>query len=330
MSECIYQKFFKRSTLTVLGAALVFMLICIVINFYYDWLSLWKKDKNVIWSLLIILFYLYPFLYSSVKQILKKKKEFSEIYSNNNLEKLENNLNQFEFYSIGEFLAELFKQFSSLWIFIFVQKIFEQVSSEQMEVVKLQAYWGMIKISVIISVVTLIIFGTFSGAVQLIPIKKIHVKMILKLKKIQIERFSSRKQNQNEKSQMLIKSLLHNMNYSVDVAKTPEIDYICCKENKKYGIVIKHGNDNLMNLRIEDVDKINKESIINEYIPTYAFIIDYASKIDIIIIPQKYLLKKQKKNADSVNINMKKLKRRSFHTGSNVILTCTYVKNWNN
>lgn len=78
MSECIYQKFFKRSTLTVLGAALVFMLICIVINFYYDWLSLWKKDKNVIWSLLIILFYLYPFLYSSVKQILKKKKEFSE------------------------------------------------------------------------------------------------------------------------------------------------------------------------------------------------------------------------------------------------------------
>lgn len=102
----------------------------------------------------------------------KKKKEFSEIYSNNNLEKLENNLNQFEFYSIGGFLAELFKQFSSLWIFIFVQKIFEQVSSEQMEVVKLQAYWGMIKISVIISVVTLIIFGTFSGAVQLIPIKK--------------------------------------------------------------------------------------------------------------------------------------------------------------
>ena len=80
MSECIYQKFFKRSTLTVLGAALVFMLICIVINFYYDWLSLWKKDKNVIWSLLIILFYLYPFLYSSVKQILKKKKEFSEIW----------------------------------------------------------------------------------------------------------------------------------------------------------------------------------------------------------------------------------------------------------
>lgn len=141
MSECIYQKFFKRSTLTVLGAALVFMLICIVINFYYDWLSLWKKDKNVIWSLLIILFYLYPFLYSSVKQILKKKKEFSEIYSNNNLEKLENNLNQFEFYSIGGFLAELFKQFSSLWIFIFVQKIFEQVSSEQMEVVKQVRDW---------------------------------------------------------------------------------------------------------------------------------------------------------------------------------------------
>lgn len=83
------------------------------------------------------------------------------------------------------------KQFSSLWIFIFVQVLFIEVPELVTENSKamMQAYWGVIELSLLICLSSFILCTSFSVAIISTSLtKNRHIKYILKIRKSLIKR----------------------------------------------------------------------------------------------------------------------------------------------
>ncbi len=114
-----------------------------------------------------------------------------EIIKKDNNKEIIQELRAFDYYTLPRFIADMSKQFSSLWIFIFVQVLFIEVPELVTENSKamMQAYWGIIELSLLICLSSFILCTSFSVAIISTSLtKNRHIKYILKIRKSLIKR----------------------------------------------------------------------------------------------------------------------------------------------
>lgn len=179
----------RKWTRDTIGKIISFLAIVIIagliIKMFLFIYETWKTNRLAIGGILIIGTYLYPVLYSFFKEVKKKDKKIKKILMSENETEIAKKLEEFDFYTLPQFCAELLKQFSSLWVFIFVQIIFLQIPEfeDMRAVTTMQIYWGFIVGSVMISLCFYFIVAAHSLAISTESLsKKRHIKYVTSFK----------------------------------------------------------------------------------------------------------------------------------------------------
>lgn len=164
-----------------------------ICNFYILMTELWKNNFKTNISLVVLLLYLYPPLYSFFTDIRKKDKEILEIIKNSETNELDYKLQSLEYYTVPQFLALILRHFSTFFIFIFVQLSFLEMS----ELVTINSM-AMMQVYIWIIILSLVIcsgaFGlgmSFSEGISFY--KKGHVKHIMNVKEQLIKKAKMQK-----------------------------------------------------------------------------------------------------------------------------------------
>lgn len=152
-------------------------------------LKAYKEDKNTILGFGVLVLYLYPLLYSFFSEVYKKDKEIKGIIERNQVGEIKKELEMFDYYTLPHFMADVLKQFSTFWIFIFIQILFKDIPElvNWNSIATALAYKGIIGISLTICLGAFAIGWIFFESI--IPLTKIkHVYGILKRYGLSIER----------------------------------------------------------------------------------------------------------------------------------------------
>lgn len=161
--------------------------VCILIFMCVDTYNTWKENKYAAVAFGILMAYLFPVLYTFYREIKSKNKEILEIVKIGQKEIIEDKLMVFDYYTLPHFMADIFKQFSSLWVFVFLQTILMQIPefSDPKAEATLEVYIGFIIMALM---VCLSVYFTVAGCTLAISTesltRKRHVKYIMKVKKI--------------------------------------------------------------------------------------------------------------------------------------------------
>lgn len=152
-----------------------------------DVYNIWQENRYAAVAFGVLLAYLFPVLYTFHREIKSKNKEILEIVKTGRKEIVEDKLMAFDYYTLPHFIADIFKQFSSLWVFVFLQTIFMQIPefSDAKAEATMEVYIGFIIMALM---VCLSVYFTVAGSSLAISTesftRKRHVKYIMKVKKI--------------------------------------------------------------------------------------------------------------------------------------------------
>lgn len=149
--------------------------------------SVYRTNQYAVIAIGILLAYLYPFFYEFVKEIRTKDKKIATIIETGSRDGVKEKLENFDFYTLPQFVANLLKQFSSLWIFVFLQVIFQQIPEfyDPKSEATMEVYVTFIIMALMICVSFYLVIGGNSLAISTESFgKKRHVEYIMKVKKI--------------------------------------------------------------------------------------------------------------------------------------------------
>lgn len=124
-----------------------------VYNFYKYLQEQWNSNREVMICLALLLFYLYPIFLTLVEQTRKTDEKFKEIMKKEDEEVIKQDLLLLDYYTIPNFLSDMFKQFSTMWLFIFVQIVLLVQSPDTVEInalITTQTYLKFIQISMLL------------------------------------------------------------------------------------------------------------------------------------------------------------------------------------
>ena len=114
-----------------------------------------------------------------------------------------------------------------------------------------------------------------------------------------------------EFGEAFVASLFHDLGYKVDIIDEKGIDLTCYNENNKYGVSVKtrniqFGKNESINLKYNDIVYTYNESKLRDLEPAYAFVVADLSRIDVLIVTQKYIFENMCSNIDDINDYMDK------------------------
>lgn len=180
-------KWTRDTIAKVISFFAIIIIVGLIIKMFLFMYETWKTNRFAIGGILIISTYIYPVLYSFFKEVKKKDEKIEKILMLQNEAEMQKKLEEFKFYTFPQFCAELLKQFSSLWVFIFVQIIFLQIPEfeDMRAVATMQIYWGFIISSVMMSLCFYFIVAARSLAISTESLsKKRHIKYVTSFKKL--------------------------------------------------------------------------------------------------------------------------------------------------
>lgn len=150
------------------------MLIIISINTISLIEQIWFDNRKYIFGILPFLIYVYPIMYSFFIEVKSKDKEIRKIIKKDDVEEIKQELMMFDYYTLPRFIAHISKQFSAIWLFIFIQVLFPEVPelSTENSRVMLQVYYGVLKLTLLISFAFFVYCVTFSDAIIIVSLNK--------------------------------------------------------------------------------------------------------------------------------------------------------------
>lgn len=169
----------------------IIFILRIILKIYREIEKIWSNNSDIILGFFLLVIYLYPLLYSFFSEVRSKDKELMEIIKKDDTEEIEKELTAFHYYTLPHFVADISKQFSSLWIFIFVQVLFNGISELVNEESKamMYVYRNIILLSLIICFASFTIGKCFSIAIIITSrITDRHVRYILEIREILIKK----------------------------------------------------------------------------------------------------------------------------------------------
>lgn len=171
----------------VISIIALIVAVSTIIHMVFFAYSVYRTNQYAVIAIGILLAYLYPFFYEFVKEIRTKDKEIATIIETGSRDGVKEKLENFDFYTLPQFVANLLKQFSSLWIFVFLQVIFQQIPEfyDPKSEATMEVYVAFIIMALMICVSFYLVIGGNSLAVSTESFgKKRHVEYIMKVKKI--------------------------------------------------------------------------------------------------------------------------------------------------
>lgn len=272
----------KKTIYIILSLIIIIAIVC---GFLWKVLEIWQSPEyiNLIQSFLIII-YLIPLFYDFYIGLQERKKKLDNILEGSDVRIIEEEVSNFDFYSVLNFVVVFIKYISTLLVAIMIGLLAVSVKGAPN------------KLYDIIHSTTLIILITIIASILFFGILSMFMSVIVFSKVFNPAKVDGILRENNILARKDIKKILEKDNLLTDLVHYKCIDFILYKEGISYGVYIQRFEDrNIKNKVVQIayslVKHISKQAYMRNLIPTIAFVIYEDDIISILLVPLEYIVR---------------------------------------
>mgnify|MGYP003278475963 CR=1 FL=1 len=275
--------FIMKKTISII---LCFIIIAgAVCGYLWKLIEIWHSPEalSLIQAFLVII-YLTPLFYDVYCVLQTRKEKLNKILEGSDFRKIEEEIVNFDFYSVLNFVVVFIKYISTLLVAIMIGLLAVSVKE------------APDKLYDIIHSATLIILITLIASILFMGILSMFMSVIVFSKVFNPAKVEGILRKNNILARKDIKKILVKDNLLTDLVHYKCIDFILYKEGISYGVYIQRFEDrNIKNKVVQIayslVKHISKQAYMRNLIPTIAFVIYEDDIISILLVPLEYIVR---------------------------------------